>query len=52
MWDNIYDVCVVITVAMVMLLRYFGSYGMTFMTVRVALDFSTILDGKFFSGVT
>jgi hypothetical protein len=29
--DNIYDVCVVITVAMVMLLRDFGPYGKIFM---------------------
>jgi hypothetical protein len=35
-----------------MLLRYFGSYVITFMAVRVALDFSIILDGQFFNGVT
>jgi hypothetical protein len=31
LWDKIYDVCVVITVAMVMLLRDFGLYGIIFM---------------------
>jgi hypothetical protein len=39
--------CFVITVVMVILLRYFGSYGIIFMTVFTTLDFSVILDGKF-----
>jgi hypothetical protein len=33
--DSIYDVCVVITVAMAMLLREFGGYGLILMTVCV-----------------
>jgi hypothetical protein len=41
-------VCVVITAAVVMLLRDFGSYGI-FMTVSTTLDFPVILDGLFFS---
>jgi hypothetical protein len=42
--------CVIITVAMVMLLRGFRLYGITFMMMRVAiLDFTVVLDGKFTS---
>jgi hypothetical protein len=42
------NVCVVITAAIVMLLRDFGSYVVIFMLcVFTALDFSIILDGQF-----
>jgi hypothetical protein len=41
------SMCVGITVAMVMLLRDFGPYGIIFMTVFTALDFPVILDGQF-----
>jgi hypothetical protein len=51
--DNIYEcVCVVTTVAMEMLLRDFGPYGIMFMTVCVFLlfyIFLVILDGQFTS---
>jgi hypothetical protein len=42
-------VCVLITVAMVMLLKDSGLYGIIFMTVCVftTLDFPVILDGQF-----
>jgi hypothetical protein len=43
------NVCVVITVAMVMLLRNFGPYGKISMTVFTTLDFPVILDGQFTS---
>jgi hypothetical protein len=39
------NVCVVITVAMVLLLRDFGPYGITLMTVFTILEFPVILDG-------
>jgi hypothetical protein len=35
LWDIIYDVCVVITVSMVMLLWDFGPNGIIFMTMCV-----------------
>jgi hypothetical protein len=44
------NVCVVITVAMVMLWRDFGPYGILFMTVCVYyFNVPVILDGKFTS---
>jgi hypothetical protein len=43
-------VCVVITTAMVMLLRDFGAYGIMFMTMSVYyFRLFVILDGKFAS---
>jgi hypothetical protein len=43
-------VCVVITVAMVILLSDLRPYRIIFMTVFTALDFPVILDGQF-SGI-
>jgi hypothetical protein len=40
-------ICVVITVAVVMLLRYLGSKCRPFMTVFMSLYFPAILDGQF-----
>jgi hypothetical protein len=38
-----------LTVAMAMLLRDFGPYGIIFMNVFTTLDFPVILDGQFTS---
>jgi hypothetical protein len=48
LWDNIYDVCAAITVAMVMLVRDFGPNRIIFMTVCVLLlpIFSSFLTGN------
>jgi hypothetical protein len=43
------NLCVVITVAMKMLLRDFGPYGIIFITVFTTLDFPIILSGQFTS---
>jgi hypothetical protein len=44
--------CVVITVAMVMLLRYFGPYGIIFVIyVCTTIDYPVILDGQFTSSL-
>jgi hypothetical protein len=43
------NVCVVITVAMVMLLRDFGPYGIIEVCVFISLVFPVILDEQFTS---
>jgi hypothetical protein len=49
LWIIFMNVCVVITVAVVMLLKGFWALWIIFMNVFTTLDFPAILDGQFTS---